>query len=153
MLTLQERVDAVLGDRIYIPRAGLPPALVNRLIRLAAFQNPAFYSAQAMRRSMFGIPRIVACAELLSHHIALPRGCHEAMERLLGDLGIAIHLRNERNTGQPVETVFLGDLTPEQKAAADTLLAQETGVLAATTAFGTDMSISLPVSLSNRSMP
>ena len=133
---LPDRVDAVLGDRIYIPRAGLPPALVNRLIRLAAFQNPAFYSAQAMRRSTFGIPRIVACAELLSHHIALPRGCREAMERLLGDLGIAVRLRDERNAGDPVETAFLGDLSPEQRAAADALLAHETGVLAATTAFG-----------------
>ena len=133
---LPERVDAILGDRIYIPRAGLPPALVNRLIRLAAFQNPAFYSAQAMRRSTFGIPRIVACAELLSHHIALPRGCREAMERLLGDLGIAVRLRDERNAGHPVETAFLGNLSPEQKTAADALLAHETGVLAATTAFG-----------------
>ena len=133
---LPERVDAVLGDRIYISRAGLPPALVNRLIRLAAFQNPAFYSAQAMRRSTFGIPRIVACAELLSHHIALPRGCRETMERLLGDLGVAVDLRDERNSGHPVETAFLGNLTPEQKAAADALLAHETGVLAATTAFG-----------------
>ena len=133
---LPDRVDAVLGDRIYIPRAGLPPALVNRLIRLAAFQNPAFYSAQAMRRSTFGIPRIVACAELLSHHIALPRGCREAMERLLGDLGITVRLRDERNAGHPVETAFLGDLSPEQRAAADALLAHETGVLAATTAFG-----------------
>ena len=133
---LPERVDAVLGDRLYIPRAGLPPALVNRLIRLAAFQNPAFYSAQAMRRSTFGIPRIVACAELLSHHIALPRGCREAMEPLLGDLGIAVDLRDERNAGQPVETAFLGNLTPAQHAAADALLAHETGVLAATTAFG-----------------
>ena len=133
---LPDRVDAVLGDRIYIPRAGLPPALVNRLIRLAAFQNPAFYSAQAMRRSTFGIPRIVACAELLSHHIALPRGCREAMERLLRDLGITVRLRDERNAGHPVETAFLGDLSPEQRAAADALLAHETGVLAATTAFG-----------------
>ena len=133
---LPERVGAVLGDRIYIPRAGLPPALVNRLIRLAAFQNPAFYSAQAMRRSTFGIPRIVACAELLSHHIALPRGCRQALEELLEDLGIAVHLRDERNAGRPVETAFLGDLTPEQNAAAAAVLAHETGVLAATTAFG-----------------
>ena len=133
---LPERVDTVLGDRIYIPRAGLPAALINRLVRLAAFQNPAFYSAQAMRRSTFGIPRVVACAELLSHHIALPRGCRETMERLLENLGIAVDLRDERNAGHPVETAFLGDLTPEQKAAADALLAHETGVLAATTAFG-----------------
>ena len=133
---LPERIDAVLGDRIYIPRAGLPPPLVNRLIRLAAFQNPAFYSAQAMRRSTFDIPRIVACAELLSHHIALPRGCREALQGLFKDLGIAVHLRDERHAGRPVQTAFLGDLTPEQKAAAAAVLAHETGVLAATTAFG-----------------
>ena len=133
---LPERIDAVLGDQLYILRAGLPPGLVNRLVRLAAFQNPAFYSAQAMRRSTFGIPRIVACAELLSHHIALPRGCREAMERLLGEMGIAVDMRDERNPGRAIETTFLGELTPEQQSAADTLLAHETGVLAAATAFG-----------------
>ncbi len=133
---LPEHIDAVLGDRIYVPRAGLPAGLVNALVRLAAFQNPAFYSAQAMRRSTFSIPRIVACAELLSHHVALPRGCREAMEGLLEDLGVAMHLRDERNAGDPIETAFLGDLTPEQRAAADDLLAHETGVLAAATGFG-----------------
>lgn len=133
---LPERVEAVLGDRIFIPRAGLPPALVNRLVRLAAFQNPAFYTAQAMRRSTFGIPRVVACAGLLSHHIALPRGCRDAMEQLFEDVGIAVHLSDERCIGCPVETAFIGDLTPEQQAAADAVLAHETGVLAATTAFG-----------------
>lgn len=46
---LPKRIEAVLADQIYIPRDGLPAGLVNRLIRLAAFQNPAFYSAQAMR--------------------------------------------------------------------------------------------------------
>ena len=134
--TLPERIDAVLGDQIYVPRAGLLPGLVNRLIRLAAFQNPAFYSAQAMRRSTFGIPRIVACAELLSHHVALPRGCREPMEHLLEELGIGLDLRDERNPGRPVETSFLGSLAPEQQSAADALLQHETGVLAAATGFG-----------------
>ena len=133
---LPERVDAVLGDQIYIPRAGLPPGLINRLIRLAAFQNPAFYSAQAMRRSTFGIPRIVACAELLSHHIALPRGCGEAMEGLLEELGVPLDIHDERNPGRPVETAFLGSLIPEQQSAADALLPHDIGVLAAATGFG-----------------
>ena len=134
--SLPERVDAVLADQIYIPRAGLPPGLTNRLIRLAAFQNPAFYGAQAMRRSTFGIPRIVACAELLSHHIALPRGCRETMKQSLEELGVRLHLRDERNPGRPIEAAFLGQLTTEQKAAADALLSHDTGVLSAATAFG-----------------
>ncbi len=133
---LPERVDAILGDQLYVPREGLPPGLVNRLVRLAAFQNPEFYRAQAMKRSTFGIPRIVASAELLSHHIALPRGCRAAMEQLLDELGIACRVRDERNTGRPLDTAFLGELIPEQKAAAEALLAHETGVLAAATGFG-----------------
>ena len=134
--TLPERVDAVLGDQLYIAREGLPPGLVNRLVRLAAFQNPAFYAAQAMRRSTFATPRVVACAELLSHHLALPRGCLEAMRELLDELGIGLDLRDERHAGRPIETTFLGKLTPEQAGAAEALLAHDTGVLAATTAFG-----------------
>ena len=133
---LPERIGAVLCDQLYVAREGVPPGLVNRLVRLAAFQNPAFYAAQAMRRSTFGTPRVVACAELLSHHVALPRGCLEAMERLLEDLGIELDLRDERHAGRRIETAFLGELTPEQKAAEDALLAHDTGVLAATTAFG-----------------
>ena len=133
---LPERIDAVLGDQLYVPRAGLPPGLVNRLIRLAAFQNPAFYSAQAIRRSTYGIPRIVACAELLSRHIALPRGCREAMECLLAELDIVVEIRDERYPGRPVDTGFLGSLTPEQQSAADALLEHETGVLSAATGFG-----------------
>ena len=133
---LPERISAVLGDQLYVAREHLPPALVNRLVRLAAFQNPAFYAAQAMRRSTFGTPRVVACAELLSHHVALPRGCLEAMEGLLEELGIGLDLRDLRHAGRPIETTFLGELTPEQAGAADALLAHDTGVLAATTAFG-----------------
>ena len=133
---LPGRIGAVLGDQLYVEREGLPPGLVNRLMRLAAFQNPAFYAAQAMRRSTFGTPRIVCSAELLSHHIALPRGCLEAMQTLMEELGIGVDLQDQRYAGRPVETSFLGTLTPEQTAAADALLAHDTGVLAAATAFG-----------------
>jgi len=134
--SLPERIEAVLADQIYIPRAGLPAGLVNRFIRLAAFQNPEFYSAQAMRLPTFGIPRVIACAELLSHHIALPRGCREPVEELLSNLNIPLHWRDERNGGRTIESTFLGELTDEQQGAAQALLRHDTGVLAATTAFG-----------------
>jgi hypothetical protein len=48
------------------------------LIRLAAFQNPEFYRAQAMRRSVWNKPRVIGCAENYPQHIALPRGCLDA---------------------------------------------------------------------------
>jgi superfamily II DNA or RNA helicase len=126
----------VLGNQVYIDRTALPPALVNRLVRLAAFQNPEFYSAQAMRLPIFDIPRIIGCAELPSHHVALPRGCRDQAEALLTSLGIGIRCRDERYVGQLIDANFTGTLTLEQQAAADALLRHDTGVLAATTAFG-----------------
>ena len=133
---LPDSVEIVLGNQVYIDRTKLPPALVNRIARLAAFQNPEFYAAQAMRLPTFGKPRIISCAELFAKHVALPRGCLDDLLSLLGDMGIAAALRDERQHGQPIETRFLGELTPEQDQAAAALLPYETGVLAATTAFG-----------------
>lgn len=52
------------------------------------------------------------------------------------ELDIRVNLRDERYPGHKIKTDFLGELTPEQGASADALLAHDTGVLAATTAFG-----------------
>ncbi len=133
---LPERVEIVVGNQIYLDRECIPPGLVNRLVRLAAFQNPEFYAAQAMRLPTFGKPRIISCAELFAKHLALPRGCLDATLDLLGTLGVAVDLRDERQGGTPLAVRFLGTLTEEQEAAAKALLAHDTGVLAATTAFG-----------------
>jgi superfamily II DNA or RNA helicase len=133
---LSSSVEVVLGNQLYVDRSKLPPALVNRIARLAAFQNPEFYAAQAMRLPTFGKPRIISCAELFPKHIALPRGCLDDLLGLLTGLGVAVEPRDERQAGQPIGTRFLGELTPEQEIAAAKLLMHETGVLAATTAFG-----------------
>ncbi|HSW27602.1 MAG TPA: DEAD/DEAH box helicase family protein, partial [Burkholderiaceae bacterium] len=133
---LPASVEIVLGNQIYVDRSALPPALVNRIARLAAFQNPEFYAAQAMRLPTFGKPRIIGCAELFTRHVALPRGCLDELLALLGELGVAPRLRDEREFGTPVATRFLGTLTSEQEAAVASLLRHDNGVLAATTAFG-----------------
>ncbi len=131
-----EGVAVVLGNQVYIDRSMLTPSLVNRLIRLAAFQNPEFYAAQAMRLPIFGKPRVISCAELFTKHIALPRGCFDAVIDLLIANGIRPELRDERYGGVPLGTRFLGTLTADQHSAADALMSYDTGVLAATTAFG-----------------
>lgn len=94
---LPKTIELVLGNQIYIAKEGLPPSLRNRLLRLAAFQNPEFYQAQALRLSTYGTPRIVACAEDFPLHIALPRGCLDEVLRMLGDLGIDTTIRDERS--------------------------------------------------------
>jgi superfamily II DNA or RNA helicase len=133
---LPENIELVLGNCVYVDRASLPPALISRLIRLAAFQNPEFYAAQAMRLPTFGKPRIISCAELFSKHAALPRGCLDDIRTLLDELGVKTSLRDERQHGSALSVRFQGELRPEQRQAVDALRQHDTGVLAATTAFG-----------------
>jgi len=133
---LPDSLELVLGNQIYISKDVLSAGLRNRLLRLAAFQNPEFYRAQAMRLPTYDKPRIIACAEEFPHHVGLPRGCMEEVVRLLSDLRIKAVIRDERCTGRPLDATFHGQLRPEQKAAAEAMAAHDTGVLAATTAFG-----------------
>ena len=133
---LPDSVDIVLANQVYIRKEGLPPVLKNKLIRLAAFQNPEFYKAQAMRFPTFDKPRIVHCCEDFPKHIGLPRGCLEDTTELLHSMGIQVKIVDERFGGVQVKAEFAGTLRPEQQAAADALLEHDTGVLAASTAFG-----------------
>ncbi|MGO8928405.1 MAG: TOTE conflict system archaeo-eukaryotic primase domain-containing protein, partial [Limisphaerales bacterium] len=133
---LPKTLELVLGDQIYVAKERLPPALRNRLTRLATFQNPEFYRAQAMRLSTFGKPRIIHCAEDGPKYLALPRGCLGEAQALLSSLGIEATLCDERFGGTPLDVRFHGELRPEQLLAADAMVAHDTGVLTATTAFG-----------------
>ena len=129
-------IEAVLGDRIYLRTQELPAALQSRLVRLATFQNPEFYRAQAMRQNTFGKPRLDTCAEMEGDYLLLPRGCLDDMSELLSELGIELKLRDERVAGTPLDVQFHGTLRPDQLRAAQELLKHDTGVLSAGTAFG-----------------
>lgn len=133
---LPEQIDLVLGNQIYVPKADLTPSLRNRLIRLAAFQNPDFYQAQAIRLSTFGKPRIISCCEDFPKHLGLPRGCLDELLDLFRSLKVNVKLADQRFTGTPLELQFHGVLHADQQQAADALLRHETGVLSASTAFG-----------------
>ena len=125
-----------LANLIYFEKAQLPQALANRLIRLAAFQNPEFYKAQAMRVSVWDKPRVIGCAENYPQHIALPRGCLDAALSLLRDNGIACDLKDERFSGTPLAVDFVGTLRIDQETAVSAMLQHDAGVLCAPTAFG-----------------
>lgn len=133
---LPETVEIVLGDGIYIAKQGLPPDIVARLMRLAAFRNPEFYRAQAMRLPAWDKRRIVDYGEDGPRFIRLPRGCLEDARHLLRRSGIKPSLDDQRYAGTPVSVSFQGELRPEQEMAASAMLAHDTGILAATTAFG-----------------
>lgn len=133
---LPPQVRIVRSNLAYVEKEGLPPAMLNRLHRLAAFQNPEFYRAQAMRLSTFGKPRVIRCAEEFARHVALPRGCLDETTALFKSHKVAVELDDRRFAGQPIDAAFHGQLRPEQQAAADAMLAHDDGILCATTAFG-----------------
>lgn len=135
---LPAAITIVVADQVYIDRTELPPAMTAQLIRLAAFQNPEFYRAQAMRLPTFGKPRIISCAELHVRHVGLPRGCLDDAVALLHAYGIEVQIDDQRQSGTPLATDvrFQGVLDPAQVQAVDALARHEHGVLAATTAFG-----------------
>lgn len=135
---IPQNIRIVIADQIYIDRAGLPPPLIAQLIRLAAFQNPEFYRAQAMRMPTFGKPRVVSCAELYAQHVALPRGCLDEAIHLFKSHGAVAELDDCREVGMPLpaDICFRGELRQPQSRAFDAVARHDNGVLAATTAFG-----------------
>ena len=133
---LPASLNLTLADRLYVERSRLPQPLLNHLIRQAAFANPAFYKAQAMRLSVWDKPRVIGCAENFPQHIALPRGCLEPVQTLLREQGIGWELVDERQNGSPLELMFAGQLRADQEAAVEAMLRHDIGVLQAPTAFG-----------------
>ncbi len=133
---ISEPIQMILADQLYVSRHELPPPLRNRLLRLAAFQNPEFYKAQAMRLPVFNKPRIIACAEEFPEHIALPRGCLKEVISLLKAIGATYELTDKRHHGASIHVTFQGELKPDQRKAGREMLQHDIGVLSATTAFG-----------------
>lgn len=133
---MPEALTVTLANLIYFEKEKLPPSLANRLIRLAAFQNPEFYAAQAMRRSTWKISRVIGCAQNYPDHIALPRGCLDAAQELLKDNAIRCDLIDERFAGERIDVVFAGNLRSDQESAVAAMLMFDAGVFCAPTAFG-----------------
>jgi superfamily II DNA or RNA helicase len=133
---MPEFLKITLSNLIYFEKFQLPQTLMNRLIRLAAFQNPEFYKAQAMRFTVWDKPRVIGCADNFPNHIALPRGCLDAAQNLLRDNNIGCDLQDERFADEKLNVHFIGTLRLDQEAAMKAILRYDAGILCAPTAFG-----------------
>lgn len=133
---LPREVHAVLAQRLFVEKADLPSSLLNGIKRLAAFQNPEFYKKQSMRLSTATTPRVIDCAEELSHHIALPRGCRPDVEALLREHGVDLVVEGQRHEGEVLNVEFKGELTAVQQQAARALLQHDLGVFIAPPGIG-----------------
>jgi superfamily II DNA or RNA helicase len=133
---LPKTVQIVRANLVYVEKKDLPPAMLNRLLRLAAFQNPEFYKAQAMRLSTYDKPRVIACGQEFAQHIAVPRGCLLETLALLEGHKIRPDVRDERYAGSAIEAEFQGQLRPFQEEAVAKITAHDEGIVCAPTAFG-----------------
>jgi hypothetical protein len=101
-----DTVSLVLGNQVYIEKDGLSPGLINKLVRTAAFQNPDFYSKQAMRKSTWDTPRVVGCAEDFPKHIGVPspRGNRgdQSMDCSSGKGGASVRLNGTSGVQQVI---------------------------------------------------
>lgn len=134
--TLPESLKLILANQIFFNKSDLPQSVANRLIRLAAFQNPEFYKTQAMRLPVWNKPRVIGCAENYPQHIGLPRGCIDAVIALFKDNNIKTEIHDQRTIGSKISVKFNGTLRTDQKKALKKMLETDIGVLSATTAFG-----------------
>lgn len=128
---LPAKVRAVLAQKLFVEKEGLPASLINQIKRLAAFQNPEFYKKQSMRLPTAMTPRVIACAEELPQHVGLPRGRQVELEALLRENGVSLEIVDERVSGERLGLRFRGKLTPVQQRATAALLANDIGVFVA----------------------
>ncbi len=128
---LPPKVRAVLAQKLFVEKAGLPSPLLNQIKRLAAFQNSEFYKKQGMRLSTATTPRVISCAEDLPQHVGLPRGCQDELQALLGEFGVALEVDDQRVAGRRLGFRFRGKLTAMQQKAVNALLEHDIGVLVA----------------------
>ena len=129
-------LEIIRANMLYIPVINLSASAKNTIKRLAAFKNPDFYRAQAMRMPIYEKPRVICCADITEKYIALPRGCEQSLCETLDEINLHYSIIDKTNPGSFIPVLFNGQLREEQKKAADALLEHFTGVLSATTGFG-----------------
>jgi len=131
-----DKVNLVVSNLIYVEKIGLPSSLLNKIKRLASFQNPEFYKKQKLRLSIALTPRIVCCAEEFPKHLGIPLGLLEELHTLLEKVGIKPEIADKSFSGTDLKVAFHGQLSPVQEEAASKILPHNRGILVAPSGSG-----------------
>ena len=128
--------EIINANMLFIPKDSLSVKAANRIRRLAVIKNPEFGKNQRMRLPVNKIPRTISSVYENGEYIGIPRGLLPDLKELLDSACVQYLMTDKRNSGNKIKVTFLGQLKDEQQSAADSLLAQENGVLHGATAFG-----------------
>ncbi len=132
-----ESITLTLANHIYIKLIDIPGALAARIKRMASFANPVFFKTQALRFSTHGIPRYVSCSRVEQGYLSVPRGCFDELNALLLEQGVKVEIDDRRTLGETLDAISLkATLRSDQNKAVKALVAHESGILHAPTAFG-----------------
>ncbi|KUG05094.1 hypothetical protein ASZ90_017477 [hydrocarbon metagenome] len=129
-------IKIIKANMLYFDKSGVSQRALNQLKRLAAFKNPEFFKAQAMRLPTYDKPRVISCADETREYLCLPRGCEADLLAILNNLGVDANWIDKTNSGRNIDVEFNGSLRDEQPLAINELLKYDNGVLSGTTAFG-----------------
>ena len=129
-------VKIILSDGIYVNKKGLKDRMQNAIRRIAAYWNPQFFQTLKLGFSTKDTPRIVYNGYDEGDYIVIPRGCYDELISQLSVAGVRYDVVDKRQKGRKIDIHFNGDLYSEQQIAAEKMLYNDIGVLAAATAFG-----------------
>lgn len=123
-------------NMLYVSKNGFSHKALNIVKRMAAFKNPDFYKAQAMRLPTFDKPRIISLSDETPEYLCLPRGCELDLINLFNTYKVDVKWVNKSYSGKRIDVEFNGQLRDEQEDAVNSMIQYDIGVLSATTAFG-----------------
>jgi superfamily II DNA or RNA helicase len=136
IIELPLEINITLSNGIYIDSTLLPNELLNILKRTAVFSNPEYYTKQALRLSVYKIPKVINCFNEYGKYLILPRGLLQEICNIFEENKVRVNIQDKRTLGMNINTTFNGILYDYQQTAADVILKHDTGILWASTAFG-----------------
>ena len=85
-------VQITKANMLYMRKDGFSHQALNAIKRLAAFKNPEFYKAQAMRLPTGKKPRVISLSDETSVYLGLPRGCEADLADFFDDYKVKYEL-------------------------------------------------------------
>ncbi|GAX05023.1 type III restriction protein, res subunit [Secundilactobacillus pentosiphilus] len=130
--SINRKLTVKRANLLYIKKTDLSSKELLQLKYLSSFRNPEFYKAQASRRSVYNIPRIISLFHETNDVLALPRGLEDKLKAVVA----SIDWVDDTIAGHPLHVNFNGKLYDNQLPAYSALMDSYIGILAARTGFG-----------------